>query len=91
MLELQPRPAPYGPSFVPTEAARHLEGRFPKTLATYSDQINFVAARVGSKSASELEHLATALHFIDSERGTKPARLAHKSGWPSLPAFTGPT
>jgi hypothetical protein len=78
MLELQPRPAPYGPSFVPTDAARRLEDRFPKTLATYIDQINFVAARVGSKSASELERLATALLLMDSERGTKPARLAEE-------------
>jgi hypothetical protein len=78
MLELQARPAPYGPSFVPTEAAKSLEGRFPKTLAGYSDQVQFVVDHVGSKSASELERLGTALLLITSQGGQEPARLAEE-------------
>lgn len=78
MLELQARPAPYGPSYVSTEAARSLESRFPRTLATFGDQLDFVADRVRSRSATELERLATALLLISSGEGQEPGRLAEE-------------
>jgi hypothetical protein len=61
LLDLEPRPSPYGPSLIPTDAAKALEARFPKTLAEHEDAIEFVTGHLGNKGVVELERLATAL------------------------------
>lgn len=69
LLRLVPQPYPYGPSFRATEAGGELEERFPKTLHRYEKAINFVADLIGTRSASELERLGTALYLL-RDRGT---------------------
>jgi uncharacterized protein YwgA len=61
LLELEARPYPYGPSLVATDVSLSLEERFPKTLATYKDAIDFVTDHLGSQGVVPLERLATAL------------------------------
>ncbi len=64
LLELVAQPYPYGPSFQPTDAAKELESRFPKTLTRFRRAIDFVADVIGSRSASVLERLGTAVYLL---------------------------
>jgi uncharacterized protein YwgA len=70
LLELEHRSTGYGPSLVPTQTSRDLRSRFPKTLAKYSPQIDFVAKAFGSKGVADLEKLATAL-YVTREAGSQ--------------------
>ncbi len=60
LLELEPRPQPYGPTIVTTPRTVLLEKRFPKTRAHYAPQVNRVAGVVGDKGVVSLERVATA-------------------------------
>jgi uncharacterized protein len=72
---------PYGPSIIPGQGWPSIKERFPKTLQMYRDKIAFIADKLGDKSASELERLATALYVtleleVDREkRGEKICEL----------------
>lgn len=57
---------PYGPSLKPTELGYKIMEKYPKTLATYKDDIISAAEVIGNKGVAELEQLATAL-FITKE------------------------
>jgi uncharacterized protein YwgA len=61
LLVLEPQPFPYGPKFNVTETAHELQERFPKTLKTHAEALEFVAQNLANKSVAELERLATAL------------------------------
>jgi len=62
LLNLRPQPYPYGPSFVPGTASRLLKASYGHVAAAFAEQISFVAAKLGPKSVSDLEKIATALY-----------------------------
>lgn len=68
ILDLEPRPHPYGPSLVTTDLAQTIEERFPKTLVKYRPAVEFVTERLGAKGVVDLEQLSTAL-FVTREMG----------------------
>lgn len=75
MLRYQPRPYPYGPSLVPIEKElQSSKQSFPKTLGKYESQIEFIASKLGDKTVSELERLATALYVTFKEKGNLGGR-----------------
>jgi hypothetical protein len=78
LLELEAKPAPYGPSFKQTGAGADLENRFPKTLARFAPQLEFVTSVVGAKSAAHLERLATAAYLVHEEPKADPSLLAKR-------------
>ncbi len=62
LLELRLREDPYGPSLLATRQSKELWKRFPLTLSKYERHIEFTAKKLGPKSATDLEKLATALY-----------------------------
>jgi uncharacterized protein YwgA len=78
LIDLTPRPYPYGPSFRTTDAAVHLEERFSKTLARYEAQINFVVSLVRNRSAADLERLATAAYLVNEQPEAEDRALAER-------------
>ena len=62
ILNLEIRDPRYGPSYVAGELEELVKTKFPKTIARYKSQVDFVARQVGSKRVAELECLATALY-----------------------------
>jgi len=79
LLQLRPRPTPYGPTLVATDQSEVLRGSFPKTLSTYRDQISFIAKHLGPRTAPELERLSTALYVIrKAPRGKSVEELAQE-------------
>ncbi|MEW8976761.1 MAG: hypothetical protein AB2385_00020 [Symbiobacterium sp.] len=62
VLELRPRPYPYGPSLYPSESGRKLAARFANLTEQYDREISLVATYFGDKGVAELERLATALY-----------------------------
>jgi uncharacterized protein YwgA len=67
LLKMVSQPYPYGPKLIPTDEAEQLEGKFPRTLKKYSDEVSAVADFVGAASASLLERLSTALYVMKEE------------------------
>ena len=63
----------YGPTLVPTETSAELRMRFPKTIASHTPQIAFIATTFGSKGVAELEKLATALWVTRNPGNTTDA------------------
>jgi hypothetical protein len=61
LLERETQPAPYGPRILTTDRGRQLEDRFQRTMGRYSNQLDWVADRLGDRGVVELEQLATAL------------------------------
>ena len=59
---------PYGPRFITTERAKHIQDVFSLTLAAHDKQIGFVARKLGEKGVADLERLATAL-FVTLKTG----------------------
>lgn len=60
-LKLQPRGG-YGPSLVSGTRAEQLKREFPRAPERFAEQIEFVAATLGSKGVRDLERLGTALY-----------------------------
>jgi uncharacterized protein YwgA len=69
LMEFNHRSPGYGPSLVPTQTSAELRSRFPKTIASHTPQIKFIAKKFGSKGVTELEKLATAL-WVTRELGS---------------------
>lgn len=76
LLELTPRPYPYGPSLSVTDGGRRLKVHYPKTLGKYQDKINFIAQKLGDKGVVDLERLATALFVIKKHAGEDVSALS---------------
>lgn len=76
LLDLTPKPAPYGPSYSVTDSGKALEERFPNTLGRHETFVTFVADLVGDRSASELERLGTALLLIVRSKEGSDQELA---------------
>jgi uncharacterized protein YwgA len=70
LLSIRPK-IPYGPALVITDQGRELTKRFPVTLKKFTNNVNFVAERLGDKGVNELEKLATALFVIKNEPSHK--------------------
>lgn len=68
LLDKEYKAAGYGPQLKPTTTSRNHRSRFPRLLARYAGQMDFVAERLGSKGVAELEKLATAL-YVTRELG----------------------
>lgn len=68
LVELALRREGYGPTYVPTSFSEIYLQRFPKTIAKYRPQVEFVADQVGDKGVADLEKIATAL-FITKREG----------------------
>ncbi len=60
LLQVVPTP-PYGVKIQPGNNAKLVYARFKGVSDTYREQIEFVAKKIGPKSISELERIATAL------------------------------
>lgn len=56
---------PYGASLYPSEQIQNILERFPKTIAKYSPQIDFVAKELSNMGVAELERIATALYVMN--------------------------
>jgi len=67
---------PYGPSMEPAESADQLLRQFPAKPREYTDQIEFVARKLGSHRVAELERLATALYVSHERSRTARERAA---------------
>jgi uncharacterized protein YwgA len=67
LFVLEPQNPPYGPRINTTAGSHKIQNKFPKTVAKYRDQIEFVAREVGNKGVAELERLATALFVTRME------------------------
>ena len=74
VFKLEPQPAPYGPSMVPTDLGMKVKGLYPKTLKKYQEQIDFVAKSLGDKGVAKLEGLATALYVTLQNEGSVEVR-----------------
>ncbi len=79
LVVLETRSLYYGPSFVLRPAANVVLERYPKTLAKYEAQIEFVAREFGPKGVAELEQLATAFYVTRKlgEEKTVAERAEH--------------
>lgn len=73
LLQYQPR-TPYGPSLFPTEGSQEFLRQYPKTLDSYSNQIKFVAEKIGTLGVADLERLATALYVTFNQDGGSESR-----------------
>lgn len=51
---------PYGPRISPTDRAKYVESLRKQTVQRYTRPIDFVAKKLGPKSVTELERIATA-------------------------------
>jgi hypothetical protein len=78
LVELQSKPYPYGPSYLPGEAAERLRELYPKTTKKYEPQIDFIAKKMSGFSVAELERLATALYVTLEEGRDKKAATRAK-------------
>jgi uncharacterized protein YwgA len=76
LLEVTLRPAPYGPSLLPTDSSRRLRESFGKTLATHAAAIDRAASIVGDQGVGQLEQLATALYMRLAFEGVPDEELA---------------
>jgi hypothetical protein len=65
---------PYGPSMEPGESADQLLRQFPKKPKEYSQQIEFIALKLGPYRVADLEKLATALYVTHKTSGAKRER-----------------
>lgn len=72
LFRWQANEKPYGPSLRTTANADKLQERYPKTLRSYREQVNFIARAVGKRGVAELERLATAL-FITARQPSSDA------------------
>lgn len=72
LLRMVPK-IPYGPSILPNED--RLKRLFPKTLAQYKNQIDFVVGKLGTQRVAELERLATALYVTLEDQVAEDARV----------------
>jgi len=52
----------YGPRYEPGRLADLIRQSYPKTIARYKPQVEWVANRLGSRGVAELERLSTALY-----------------------------
>lgn len=75
-LRQEVRPYPYGPTLVRGDRADTLLGGFPKTIAKYRAELEFVANQLGEKRAGELEGLITAIHVSLRDPEAKPQERA---------------
>ncbi|MCP4134464.1 MAG: hypothetical protein GY754_26055 [bacterium] len=66
LLEINISTYPYGPSLVVTKYGETLMERFSKTIGLYTNKINYIAEKLGSKGVAVLERLTTAL-YVTSE------------------------
>jgi hypothetical protein len=62
VLELKATDPKYGPSFWPGRMVEFVKAQYPKTIAAYAPQVEFVAVKLGSKTVTDLERLATSLY-----------------------------
>ncbi len=64
------RPHEFGAMYVVGDRYAMLQRQFPKTLAKYEEQIDFVVRELSSKGVKDLEALATALYVAKAHPGT---------------------
>lgn len=78
---------PYGPRVADTAMGDKLCERYPKTLARYEKQINYIADKLGDKEVVDLERLATAYYVTleDQEKNQKARAAAIVTLKPHLP------
>jgi hypothetical protein len=67
----------YGPSLVPTRLSEELRQDYPKTLARYGPNIEFVCDALRDKNVADLEKLATAL-YVYFQYGSRSVRARAK-------------
>lgn len=62
LLEKEYRAEGYGPRLKPTATSQEHRTRFSRLFEKITNEMDFVAERLGSKGGIELERLATAMH-----------------------------
>lgn len=71
LLELRPRPAPYGPSYTLGAGSGRLKSRYASTIADYRTRITFLAEQLGGLGVADLERYATALFVtLNGDQGS---------------------
>lgn len=75
LVKLSPQ-YPYGPSLEPGPSSNTLKTGFPRTIALYSSQINFVAERIAPRSVVDLERVGTALYVTRQNPSSSPSERA---------------
>jgi uncharacterized protein YwgA len=78
LIDLIPRPLPYGPSLVPTQAASKLRGSMEGIVHQYQGSIQKVVEIIDRKGVAELESLATALYIRQTEGLSESKEIATK-------------
>ena len=73
LLVTEPR-SPYGPTLKPGERANALLERRQRLGSLYPEQVEEVAKRFGNATATDLEHLATALFITKRQRSASRDR-----------------
>jgi hypothetical protein len=72
------KPHQYGATFVPSERYPLLQRQFPKTIATYGREIQFVVDELATRGVGELEPLATALYLTREHLGASVEQRARE-------------
>jgi uncharacterized protein YwgA len=67
----------YGPRLIPTRWSQELRQDYPKTLAQYRPDIDFVCDSLRDRNVAELEKLATAL-YVHFQYGSRSPRARAK-------------
>lgn len=67
LIDVIPRPHPYGPSLAVSESGRAYLEKHREAAQRHMSQITFVADQLGKRSVAELERLGTALLIRQAE------------------------
>ncbi len=78
LLNVRPRPFPYGPSLETTEASRRLRKALSRTLETHIPKIDKLCRAFRDRTAGDLEKLATVLYVRRTEGEKDEERIAKR-------------
>jgi uncharacterized protein YwgA len=78
LLELAIRQEGYGPTYIPTPFSKEFLERYPKTIARYKAQVEFVAKELKDKRVTDLEKLATAFFIWSRENKHNPPEIVER-------------
>lgn len=78
LIEREPRRPPYGPQLRVTERGLALEQRMGKTMSRYGEDIDWIAAWLGSRGVADLERLATSMWMSRHHPGASRQERANR-------------
>ncbi|MFZ2146435.1 MAG: hypothetical protein WAV28_04370 [Sedimentisphaerales bacterium] len=75
IVELEPMPAPYGPTIVASERSKLLKKLYPKTMKRYKENVTFIADQLAKYNVAELERIATAFYVSRQQRSSNNRKV----------------